>query len=77
MQYVATIAPVHEDGTECTHTAPDKQDTNCGGRHGYRASCAGGGCTWSKTGRRASALAEDRSSHLTSHLTASTARRGA
>ncbi|MFI6658081.1 hypothetical protein ACIBL8_21460 [Streptomyces sp. NPDC050523] len=74
MQYVATIAPVHEDGTECTHTGRDKQDTGCAGRRGYRASCTGGGCTWSKTGARASALAEDRSHHLNAHLTASTAR---
>lgn len=77
MQYIATIAPVHEDGTECTHTGRDQQNSGCAGRSGYRASCAGGGCNWSKSGTRASALAADRTSHLHSHLTASTTRQGA
>ncbi|MFJ2007932.1 hypothetical protein [Streptomyces chartreusis] len=76
MRYITTIAPVHEDGTECTHSGRDQRDSDCSGRDGYRASCAGGGCTWTKSGTRANALAEDGRSHLTSHLTASFARRG-
>ncbi|WP_316779662.1 hypothetical protein [Streptomyces sasae] len=75
MRFVATVTPVHEDGTECTHTGPDKTSSECTGRTGYRASCTGGTCAWTKTGKRSSTLAEDGTTHLASHLTASAGRR--
>ncbi|MGW4784942.1 hypothetical protein [Streptomyces sp. NPDC004230] len=75
MRYIAKITAVHEDGTQCTHTG--HRDPRCPGRRGYRATCTGGGCTWSTTGKRSGALADDSTNHLRSHLTASTRPRGA
>ncbi|MFE2693630.1 hypothetical protein [Streptomyces mirabilis] len=70
MRYVASIEPVHPDGSVCTHTPRTRRETGCAGRTGYVASCDGGGCTWSKADRRRKSLVAERTSHLTSHLTA-------
>ncbi|MFD8078166.1 hypothetical protein ACFV3E_36565 [Streptomyces sp. NPDC059718] len=72
MRYVATIMPVHGDGTECDHRTarggkPTQQD--CTGRTSFRATCSGGNCRWDQKHPVRSVLEVLRDTHLTSHVT--------
>ncbi|MFI9588255.1 hypothetical protein ACIHCQ_42220 [Streptomyces sp. NPDC052236] len=69
----ATIKPVHDSGTVCTHPVtstgkPRDAKSGCTGRTGYVARCSA--CTWRRTSKVKAELEYVRDSHLRSHLTA-------
>jgi hypothetical protein len=68
MRIAITTAPVHLDKTStlCTHPAPGTKP--CPGTSGYRASCSA--CTWRRTARTQTALADLARTHLATHRTA-------
>jgi hypothetical protein len=67
---LATIKPVHADGTVCTHrvtTTGKPKEAGCTGRSAYRATCSA--CSWTETNSIKAALEYVRDTHLRSHLT--------
>lgn len=67
---LATIRPVHADGSVCKHKVtskgvPRESGSGCTGRTGFTADCSA--CEWTDSGSTGTALEYSRDSHLRDH----------